>query len=333
MIISGKYEGNYIILNDKKNTFVSSDPVKLNGTTFVSTMYKEDIQSITKESEHASGDKNRVAFWLGSIAAAGMSETKIYVIRIVWQNGEESLANVTDYQYQYVLATQMKPTPASPEHGAKINSTWACKKYTFTQPYIDDSVRTLKILLTSNNVQIQYSCNKSFAFDVEKQREANKIETFPYSDITDIQFVNNKHLKKVTITRKNGRLIFINGFPDNQDEDVIEFTKYIGEKVSNCNPQVQVRESKNGCYVATCVYGSYDCPQVWTLRRFRDNTLGSTWYGRAFIRTYYTISPMIVKWFGNTAWFKKMWRGTLDRMVKKLEANGVENTPYKDKKW
>ena len=37
-----------------------------------------------------------------------------------------------------------------------------------------------------------------------------------------------------------------------------------------------------GCYVATCVYGSYDCPQVWTLRRFRDDTLGSTWYGRAF---------------------------------------------------
>lgn len=90
---------------------------------------------------------------------------------------------------------------------------------------------------------------------------------------------------------------------------------------------------KCGCYVATCVYGSYDCPEVWTLRRFRDNTLGSTWYGRAFIRTYYAISPTIVKWFGNTTWFKKMWKGTLDRMVKKLETNGVENTPYEDKTW
>ena len=27
---------------------------------------------------------------------------------------------------------------------------------------------------------------------------------------------------------------------------------------------------KGGCYVATAVYGSYDCPQVWTLRRVRD---------------------------------------------------------------
>ena len=30
---------------------------------------------------------------------------------------------------------------------------------------------------------------------------------------------------------------------------------------------------KNGCYIATCVYENYDCPQVWTLRRFRDETL------------------------------------------------------------
>ena len=91
--------------------------------------------------------------------------------------------------------------------------------------------------------------------------------------------------------------------------------------------------SSNGCYVATCVYGSYDCPEVWTLRRFRDYKLGSTWYGRAFIHTYYTISPTLVKWFGETNWFKKMWRGTLDRMVRNLQDRGVADTPYEDKHW
>lgn len=92
-------------------------------------------------------------------------------------------------------------------------------------------------------------------------------------------------------------------------------------------------EPSGGCYVATAVYGSYDCPQVWTLRRYRDYTLAETWYGRAFIRTYYTISPTLVKWFGHTEWFKKMWKGTLDRMVNNLNAEGVENTPYKDRQW
>ncbi len=88
-----------------------------------------------------------------------------------------------------------------------------------------------------------------------------------------------------------------------------------------------------GCYVATAVYGSYDCPQVWTLRRYRDYTLAETWYGRAFIHTYYAISPTLVKWFGHTEWFKKMWQGKLDRMVAKLQADGVEDTPYEDKAW
>lgn len=90
---------------------------------------------------------------------------------------------------------------------------------------------------------------------------------------------------------------------------------------------------KSGCYVATAVYGSYDCPEVWTLRRFRDYTLAETWYGRAFIRTYYAVSPTLVKWFGNTEWFKNMWRPTLDRMVKRLNSDGVKNTPYNDRNW
>lgn len=91
--------------------------------------------------------------------------------------------------------------------------------------------------------------------------------------------------------------------------------------------------NSGGCYVATAVYGSYDCPEVWTLRRFRDNTLASTWYGRAFIRAYYAISPTLVKWFGHTAWFKNMWRGKLDKMIDSLRKQGVESTPYQDRNW
>lgn len=91
--------------------------------------------------------------------------------------------------------------------------------------------------------------------------------------------------------------------------------------------------SSGGCYVATAVYGSYDCPEVWTLRRYRDDILAETWYGRVFIRFYYAISPTLVKWFGRTAWFKKMWQGKLDRKVKKLNNIGVQNTPYQDRDW
>lgn len=93
------------------------------------------------------------------------------------------------------------------------------------------------------------------------------------------------------------------------------------------------KKSSGGCYVATCVYGSYDCPEVWTLRRYRDETLAATWYGRAFIRTYYAVSPKLVKCFGHTKWFKSIFEKKLDRMVEKLNNKGVENTPYEDKNW
>lgn len=94
-----------------------------------------------------------------------------------------------------------------------------------------------------------------------------------------------------------------------------------------------VSKALDGCYIATAVYGSYDCPQVWTLRRFRDSVLAETWYGRAFIRTYYAISPTLVKWFGHTGWFRKLWRGRLDRLVEALRKRGFESTPYQDRNW
>lgn len=86
-----------------------------------------------------------------------------------------------------------------------------------------------------------------------------------------------------------------------------------------------------GCYIATCVYGSYDCPQVWTLRRFRDYILDETWYGRLFIKCYYVISPTLVKLFGETKWFKNFWKSRLDKMVYELNCSGVEDTYYQDK--
>lgn len=109
------------------------------------------------------------------------------------------------------------------------------------------------------------------------------------------------------------------GLPEGTEDPISE------EEISN--------PSKGPCYVATAVYGSYDCPEVWTLRRFRDYTLAETWYGRAFIRTYYIISPALVKWFGKSIIFKKMCIVPLDKLVRELQADGVKSTPYKDRKF
>jgi len=95
--------------------------------------------------------------------------------------------------------------------------------------------------------------------------------------------------------------------------------------------EVKKVKKSGGCYVATCVYGSYDCPEVWTLRRFRDDILSKNFFGRLFIKCYYAVSPTAVKLFGGYMWFHKLFKVPLDKLVVKLQKQGVENTPYNDK--
>ena len=113
-------------------------------------------------------------------------------------------------------------------------------------------------------------------------------------------------------------------------DSVKRIGKYAFYRCDNLKKKPRVRR---GCYVATCVYGSYDCPEVWTLRRYRDKRLGASWYGRLFIRLYYAVSPTLVKWFGHTKWFKKLFKKRLDKMVQRLQNEGYESTPYEDKAW
>ena len=87
---------------------------------------------------------------------------------------------------------------------------------------------------------------------------------------------------------------------------------------------------QKGCYIATCVYGSYDCPQVWMLRRFRDESLRQKWFGRMFIKLYYAVSPGLVKLFGNRKLFKTIGRKCLDVMILQLKKAGIKDTPYVD---
>lgn len=115
------------------------------------------------------------------------------------------------------------------------------------------------------------------------------------------------------------------------------YDKFV-EKLKKLDPNAEIKPiartvQTGGCYVATCVYGSYDCPQVWTLRRYRDQDLASTWYGRLFIHTYYAISPTLVKYFGQTGWFKKIWKTKLDNMVERLNKEGYASTQYNDRDW
>lgn len=80
------------------------------------------------------------------------------------------------------------------------------------------------------------------------------------------------------------------------------------------------RNSKNsgGCYIATAVYGSYQAPEVLTLRKFRDEVLASTMMGRLFIKTYYLLSPPVANWLKDAKSINGLVKKILDRFVLNL---------------
>ena len=55
------------------------------------------------------------------------------------------------------------------------------------------------------------------------------------------------------------------------------------------------------------------------LRKFRDETLKSSFFGRLFIKLYYAVSPTVVKMLGNNKLFRDFWKALLDAFVRKVD--------------
>jgi len=154
--------------------------------------------------------------------------------------------------------------------------------------------------------------------------------------------VNGNIVKDASGTVKNGYGHAVVGLKGNVvtkfkdtttgPEDNITYNAGDGEATGAWDVKAQSTSggSGGGCYIATCVYGSYDCPEVWTLRRFRDSKLSDSWLGRLFIRIYYAVSPKIVELFGNKKWFNGLWKPVLNTLVRKLQDSGIDNDHYSD---
>lgn len=101
----------------------------------------------------------------------------------------------------------------------------------------------------------------------------------------------------------------------------------IGVELQSARLKAQAK-NKKACYVATAVYGSYDTPEVWVLRRLRDQFLARAVLGRAFIAAYYWISPRLLR--RNGGLLVRLAAGPIAALVAYLRRHGVPDTPYED---
>ena len=77
-------------------------------------------------------------------------------------------------------------------------------------------------------------------------------------------------------------------------------------------------QSSGGCYIATMAYGDYDHPQVMELRKYRDQVLLKNYFGKLFVKIYYSVSPHLVKKLKNQNQINKLITSLLDRLIEKI---------------
>ena len=101
--------------------------------------------------------------------------------------------------------------------------------------------------------------------------------------------------------------------------------KYIRQKYFSNLGFSDIARGKNseGCYIATAVYGSYNHPNVLTLRKYRDLRLNSTVLGKIFIKIYYLISPKLTFLFKSNESVNKLSKKILNRIVLILRKKGL----------
>ncbi|MBC9927405.1 CFI-box-CTERM domain-containing protein [Leucobacter sp. cx-169] len=85
-------------------------------------------------------------------------------------------------------------------------------------------------------------------------------------------------------------------------------------------PPTPSQSADGGCYIATAVYGSYEAPEVLSLRAFRDQHLLTNASGRLLVRIYYCISPSLASLLHNRSALNKAARRFLDGIVRRISS-------------
>lgn len=112
------------------------------------------------------------------------------------------------------------------------------------------------------------------------------------------------------------------------EDDICAYFEFATYWAFNCTEEDKKRRriklenaktnTKEGCYIATAVYGGYEQPQVRILRKYRDEVLKKSLPGLIFIKIYYFISPYLAKNLKSGSRMTNITRRILDQFIRKI---------------
>ena len=113
------------------------------------------------------------------------------------------------------------------------------------------------------------------------------------------------------------------GFRDSRKETLVKlWMKEFGINESELRSVPQTSSyggSPSGCFIATAAYGTPFAEEIDVLRNWRDDFLQASYPGRAFINTYYSLSPPVAYNISESESKRKLVRMTLGPIVKILK--------------
>ena len=84
-----------------------------------------------------------------------------------------------------------------------------------------------------------------------------------------------------------------------------------------------VAKEKGMCFIATAAFESAEAPEVAFLRKFRDDTLLCSKFGRFFVRAYYQVSPPLAKIVSQSQALKRFSRAVLRYLIQYLRSRKI----------
>ena len=149
--------------------------------------------------------------------------------------------------------------------------------------------------------------------DLENENQESQSEKKEYKLSSSIS--PNEEMDKKILELYKTKLVAVKYCKDTTGWDLRTAKDYC-DKIWSAN----CISKSGGCFIATACYGNYDAPEVLVLRQFRDEKLLQSFFGKVFVKFYYSVSPFFATLISKPDTLKKSVRQyLLEPIVRKLQ--------------
>jgi hypothetical protein len=146
----------------------------------------------------------------------------------------------------------------------------------------------------------------------------------------DVPYKHSEYNNSIKILNSQSAGMFPKSGYNNEDSftETIADNKICKEHIDRVREEVdweKLSGKKEGCFIATVVYGGYDCSEVLYLRRVRDEILYRSIGGRLFIKFYYSWSPFVARLISGNDPILRFIKGYIDYLIMFLKKYFLKN--------